>query len=85
MFIERKLVMKYLRRIIEHNMSMKLKYSGGVLIVGPKWCGKTETCTHFAKSILKLDSPVDNFSAKKKAMYDPERALDGEKPMLVDE
>lgn len=48
--------MRYDPRIIEAEIRQKLNASGGVLIKGPKACGKTETAKRFAKSILQVDS-----------------------------
>lgn len=35
--------MKYLPRIADAELKMRLSYMGAVLIEGPKWCGKTTT------------------------------------------
>ena len=47
--------MSYIKRIIEEDLLEKLSASGAVLIKGPKSCGKTETASQFAKSVLKMD------------------------------
>ena len=33
--------MNYLKRIIDKELEFRLSAVGAVLIVGPKWCGKT--------------------------------------------
>ena len=36
--------MKYLNRYIEKDLALALRTSGVVVVAGPKFCGKTETC-----------------------------------------
>lgn len=55
--------------------------SGGVLVTGPKFCGKTTTCMRFQKSYLKLNTN----QAISLASMNPRQALAGEKPRLIDE
>jgi predicted AAA+ superfamily ATPase len=54
---------------------------GGVLITGPKWCGKTWTGTHHSKSSARIDDE----DARLIAMTDPKTILAGEEPRLIDE
>lgn len=73
--------MNYLHRYVEKNIEKALKTSGVVVLAGPKWCGKTETCRKYARSEYCLDT-------KKKiqlANLDPEAILMGENPRLIDE
>ena len=35
--------MKYLSRIVDGELALRLRSVGATLIVGPKWCGKTAT------------------------------------------
>ncbi|MBR3112608.1 MAG: ATP-binding protein [Methanobrevibacter sp.] len=58
---------------------------GAVLIVGPKWCGKTTTATQFAKTVIELQHPTLGKSYIELADVDPLLVLDGEKPLLIDE
>lgn len=46
----------YLPRIIDDALKLSLATSGAVLIVGPKWCGKTRTAEEIAASILYMVS-----------------------------
>ena len=66
-------------------MNLALQASGAVLIVGPKWCGKTETAKQFAKSILYMQHPDFAESYLKMASLKPSELLDGETPRLIDE
>ena len=43
---------KYLPRIADEKLKLGLATSGAVLIVGPKWCGKTRTAEEISKSVL---------------------------------
>jgi len=47
--------MKYLPRATDAIVGEKLLGLGGLVIVGPKWCGKTSTAQQFANSALYLD------------------------------
>jgi uncharacterized protein len=72
---------KYISRVIEPYFERKLKSSGCVLITGPKFCGKTTLCNHYAKSVTSL---ITNNSIQL-ALSDPKSTLDGKKPHLIDE
>lgn len=48
------MVVKYLPRILDKDLEKYLTMIGAILIVGPKWCGKTTTAEQHAKSVLKL-------------------------------
>lgn len=80
-----KMAIKYLPRIIDNDLEKYLQMIGAILIVGPKWCGKTTTAQQYAKSVLKLQSKKDYKSNMMWADIDPSRLLKGEKPRLIDE
>ena len=44
----------YKKRIIEKEIEDKMKYSGAVVIEGPKWTGKSTTAELYSKTIIKL-------------------------------
>ncbi|SDA45484.1 ATP-binding protein [Methanobrevibacter millerae] len=77
--------MKYLRRVIDDDLEKYLKMIGAILIIGPKWCGKTTTAQQHAKSILKLDDKDNYQSNMMWADIEPSRLLRGDKPRLIDE
>ena len=66
-------------------MGLALQSSGAVLIVGPKWCGKTETAKQFAKSTLYMQHPDFAENYLKMASLKPSELLAGETPRLIDE
>lgn len=72
---------KYVKRIAEEEFARKLRTSGAVIIVGPKYCGKTTTASIFAKSkhSFATQSKIDLYSTNVKM------ALKGENPILIDE
>lgn len=72
---------KYYNRYIEKNIQSKLKSSGAVLVTGPKFCGKTTTCSLFAKSIYRINTN----NAVQRTKLDPRIALAGNTPHLIDE
>ena len=75
----------YKNRIIDKSLDIYLDIFGAVLIEGPKWCGKTWTSKYHSNSEFLLADPKGNFNNKQLAMMNPELALSGEKPRLIDE
>ena len=71
----------YYKRLIENQISEKLKYSGSILIAGPKFCGKTTTSEVFAKSSVKLITNQDIELAKINDNF----VFQGTNPRLIDE
>ena len=77
--------MEYIKRYVDEELNDILECMGAVLIVGPKWCGKTTTATQFAKTVIELQHPTLGKSYIELADVDPLLLLDGEKPLLIDE
>jgi len=74
--------MVYRRRVVDAQLQSALRVIGGVLIEGPKACGKTETARQVAASEVLLD--VDP-AAREAIAIDPRLVLDGAPPRLLDE
>lgn len=72
----------YLKRIIDHQIERKLAAMGGIVIEGPKACGKTVTAQGFAASEVHMD--VDE-GLRQMAALDPASMLAGPVPRLIDE
>lgn len=70
---------EYLPRIVDDQVSRYLEIFGAVEVAGTKWCGKTWTACHHAKSI----SYVDEVLAL--AQSDPQAMLAGDRPHVIDE
>jgi len=77
--------MKYITRVTDAILKEKLNGLGGLLIVGPKWCGKTTTAEHFSKSAIYLNDTKDGENNIRIASLNPSVLLDGESPRLIDE
>lgn len=75
----------YKERIADALLKEKLSIMGAVLIVGPKWCGKTTTAEQLAKSVLYIDDPDSKKQTKELAAIKPRLLLEGETPRLLDE
>jgi len=45
---------KYLSRLVDDELNLRLQSVGAVLIVGPKWSGKTTSAEQKAKSVIRL-------------------------------
>ena len=75
----------YRARLIDKKLDLYLSTFGAVCVEGPKWCGKTWTCTMHSKSEFMVGSPSGNFANRQLANLDVNRALAGESPHLIDE
>ena len=73
--------MKYIKRYAERDIERALRSSGAVVVVGPKFCGKTTTSMLFQKSFMKLNTN----SRIQLARLNPKQALEGDNPRLIDE
>ena len=74
--------MTYLSRIVDDELTARLRATGAVVIEGAKACGKTETARQIAASEVLLDIDA---SAREAASVDPALVLEGETPRLIDE
>jgi predicted AAA+ superfamily ATPase len=74
--------MVYKNRLIDEIIVRKLKSSGGVLLKGPRFVGKTTTAKHHSKSFVRLD---ESEQMRRQASLDPESILRGNTPRLIDE
>ena len=75
----------YKKRIIEKEIEDKMKYSGAVVIEGPKWTGKSTTSELYSKTIIKLQDPIIKRQYQTLATISKDEVLSGEKPILFDE
>lgn len=75
----------YKKRIIEKEIEDKLKYSGAVVIEGPKWSGKSTTAELYSKTIIKLQNPITKKQYQTLVTISKEEVLSGEKRILFDE
>lgn len=74
----------YLPRIMDKQIERYLRVIGAILIVGPKWCGKTTTAMQHTNSMLKLQSTQRDYYYQV-AEINPKQLLNGKKPKLIDE
>ena len=76
---------KYRRRIADNLLKNKMDAFGGVLLVGPKGCGKTTTAKQFAKSFIEFQDEDTRDKLLSVANNTPSKLLIGDKPRLFDE
>lgn len=76
---------KYRKRIVDSLLDLKLQSFGGVLIVGPKGCGKTTSAKQKAKSIIEFQDEDNRDKYLSVAETMPSKLLIGENPRLFDE
>lgn len=76
---------KYYSRIADKLLEERLEAKGAVLIVGPKWCGKTTTAKKYAGSVLAMDHPDLSRQYREMAEFSPGALLKGSTPRLIDE
>jgi predicted AAA+ superfamily ATPase len=75
----------YLPRICDAELHDALDVMGSVLIEGAKWCGKTSTAGHAARSTLYMQDPDHSRSYLEMADTKPSLLLQGATPRLIDE
>ena len=77
--------MPYKKRITDDLLKLKMEAFGGVLLTGPKGCGKTTTAKKFAKSVVEFQDEDIREKLLSVANNTPSRLLIGAKPRLFDE
>ena len=77
---------RYINRLFDRIVEFTLKSKGALVIVGPKWCGKSTTAKRYAKTVIDL-MPLDTRNEFiELAKISPTNFLNyGPKPILVDE
>ncbi|MBR0308380.1 MAG: ATP-binding protein [Mogibacterium sp.] len=77
---------QYISRLFDGVVEFSLRSKGALVIVGPKWCGKSTTAKRYAKTVIDL-MPLDSRSEYiELAKISPTNFLNyGPKPILVDE
>ncbi|MDR2585441.1 MAG: DUF4143 domain-containing protein [Prevotellaceae bacterium] len=75
----------YISRICDNELQDVLTSVGAVLIEGAKWCGKTSTAEHIAKSALFMQDPDKTREYQHIADTKPSLLLKGATPRLLDE
>ena len=77
---------EYISRLFDKMVEFTLKSKGTLVIVGPKWCGKSTTAKRYAKTIIDLMPLESRNEYIELAKISPENFLNyGPKPILVDE
>ncbi len=76
----------YIPRLFDETLRFSLKSKGAVLVVGPKWCGKSTTSARQAKTIIDLTIEETKQQYIDLAKASPTIFLQqGEKPLMIDE
>ncbi len=76
----------YIQRIFDRVVEFALKSKGALVIVGPKWCGKSTTAKRYAKTVIDLMPLESRNEFIELAKISPTNFLNyGPKPILVDE
>ena len=76
---------EYYQRVSDKVLLEHLESKGAVLIEGAKWCGKTTSAKHIAKSVIEMDRPDMTEKYQQMARINPSNLLEGEVPHLIDE
>lgn len=77
---------KYIPGLFDDMLSFSLRSKGAVLVVDPKWCGKSTTCKKHTKTIVDLIPISTRKNLIEFAKSAPKEFLNqGSKPMLIDE
>jgi predicted AAA+ superfamily ATPase len=76
----------YINRLFDRIVEFSLKSKGALVIVGPKWCGKSTTAKRYAKTIIDLMPLESRNEFIELAKISPSNFLNyGPKPILIDE
>jgi predicted AAA+ superfamily ATPase len=75
----------YRNRVADQLLQDQLEAAGVVLVQGAKWCGKTTTAVHAAKSVLYIDDPRQLQNNLRLAETNPSTLLEGPAPRVIDE
>lgn len=76
---------EYYQRVSDKILLDHLESKGAVLIEGAKWCGKTTSAKHIAKSVIEMDRPDMTEQYQQMARINPSNLLEGKVPHLIDE
>lgn len=76
---------EYKNRIADGILNDYLEAMGAVLIVGPKWCGKTTTAEQAANSVVYLSDTSYQQQDLMAINISPHMVLEGDTPRLIDE
>lgn len=71
----------YQRRIVDDELDELIRELSAIALEGPKGVGKTRTALERARTVHRLDEPAELAVAE----ADPNRLLEGERPVLIDE
>ena len=72
----------YRSRLLDGKIEKKLKSTGGILLKGVRFCGKTTTALRHAASAVRLN---ESELLREQATLMPQIVLQGDTPRLVDE
>ena len=75
-------MLNYNDRLIDRKIEKKLKSTGGILLKGVRFCGKTTTAMHHAASSVRFD---ESELIREQATLVPQIVLQGNTPRLLDE
>lgn len=73
---------RYNERLLDQKIAKKLQSTGGILLKGVRFCGKTTTASHHAASSVRFDKSE---MIREQAALAPQIVLQGKTPRLIDE
>ena len=73
---------RYKKRLLDEKIEKKLQSTGGILLKGVRFCGKTTTAMHHAASSVRFD---ESDLIREQATLAPKIVLQGDTPRLLDE
>lgn len=77
---------RYIKRLFDETIEFALRSKGALVIVGPKWCGKSTTANRYAKTLIDLMPLETRNDFIELAKISPSNFLNyGPKPILIDE
>ncbi len=76
---------EYMPRIIDDKLKSYLETFGAISVAGPKWVGKTRTCSEHSASSFSFTPRIGVPDPLELARLDSRYVFQGEKPHLIDE
>jgi len=73
----------YISRLADEVLKYRMSIFGAVNVVGPKWCGKSETAKQLSSDMLKVDD--FDILTQEQINFSPKTYISDKRPFFVDE
>ena len=74
---------RYIKRLFDDILEFSLKSKGAIVIVGPKWCGKSTTASRYSKTTIEDETIYYVYFKQADASYTLEKYIEAATPTTV--